>query len=338
MNLRIVILPAKVLADGTHKIRIAISHKGQTRYFVTRFIVPGPEYLHDGQVVGLNNASYINQQLRIRMSKIYAICDRAKDIEYYTCSQLVQYIEDAESNAGPKSIHDIGERFLTTRRTAYKEGTLRLYRDAIAYFEMFFGKNEWSGVSMDFGLVFKYRINPLISFVPEFNLGISYFMEEIEGSEDYDFLWGAYKVNDTRTLININVPLAIRLTVPFVYLEAGARLNLNLSTSHDYEYTDRDGNNLQYYDWEDDEYKNVTRKAEDEWKVKTFIPSIMAGLGTTILINGHECDFGVRVFFDMNGIEEKDKFVIEDDRSDRIKVVKDETKIYSIQFVFNYFF
>ena len=203
---------------------------------------------------------------------------------------------------------------------------------------MFFGKNEWSGVSMDFGLVFKYRINPLISFVPEFNLGISYFMEEIEGSEDYDFLWGAYKVNDTRTLININVPLAIRLTVPFVYLEAGARLNLNLSTSHDYEYTDRDGNNLQYYDWEDDEYKNVTRKAEDEWKVKTFIPSIMAGLGTTILINGHECDFGVRVFFDMNGIEEKDKFVIEDDRSDRIKVVKDETKIYSIQFVFNYFF
>ena len=141
MNLRIVILPAKVLADGTHKIRIAISHKGQTRYFVTRFIVPGPEYLHDGQVVGLNNASYINQQLRIRMSKIYAICDRAKDIEYYTCSQLVQYIEDAESNAGPKSIHDIGERFLTTRRTAYKEGTLRLYRYAIAYFEMFFGSD-----------------------------------------------------------------------------------------------------------------------------------------------------------------------------------------------------
>ena len=92
MNLRIVILPAKVLADGTHKIRIAISHKGQTRYFVTRFIVPGPEYLHDGQVVGLNNASYINQQLRIRMSKIYAICDQATDIEYYTCSQLVQYM------------------------------------------------------------------------------------------------------------------------------------------------------------------------------------------------------------------------------------------------------
>lgn len=141
MNLRLVILPAKVLADGTHKIRIAISHKGQTRYFVTRFIVPGPECLCGGQVVGVNNASYINQQLRIRMSKIYAICDRATDIEYYSCSQLVQYIEDAESCTGPKSIHDIAEKFLTLRMTAYKDSTIKLYKDAIAYFEMFFGSD-----------------------------------------------------------------------------------------------------------------------------------------------------------------------------------------------------
>ena len=141
MNLRVVLLPAKVLADGSHKVRIAISHKGQTRYFVTRHVVPGLENLVNGQVVGVNNASYINQQLRIRMNKIYSICDAAKDIEYYTCSQLVQYIEDAEGNAGPKSIHDIGEKFLTTRRNQYREGTLRLYRDALYYFEMFFGSD-----------------------------------------------------------------------------------------------------------------------------------------------------------------------------------------------------
>lgn len=141
MNLRVVLLPAKVLADGTHKVRIAISHKGQTRYFVTRYVVPGLGNLVNGQVVGVNNASYINQQLRIRMNKIYSICDTAKDIEYYTCSQLVQYIEEAEGNSGPKSIHDIGEKFLTTRRNQYKEGTLKLYRDALCYFEMFFGSD-----------------------------------------------------------------------------------------------------------------------------------------------------------------------------------------------------
>lgn len=141
MNLRVVVVPAKVLADGTHKVRIAISHKGQTRYFVTRFVVPSPDNIINGQVVGVNNASYINQQLRIRMTKIYSICDQAEDIDYYTCSQLVQFIEDAEDNAGPKNIHEIGEKFLITRRNAYKEGTLRLYRDALTYFEMFFGSD-----------------------------------------------------------------------------------------------------------------------------------------------------------------------------------------------------
>ncbi|MGM9693098.1 MAG: phage integrase SAM-like domain-containing protein, partial [Alloprevotella sp.] len=65
----------------------------------------------------------------------------AKDIEYYTCSQLVQYIEEEEGNSGPKSIHDIGEKFLTTRRNQYKDGTLKLYRDALCYFEMFFGSD-----------------------------------------------------------------------------------------------------------------------------------------------------------------------------------------------------
>lgn len=75
------------------------------------------------------------------MNKIYLICDIAKDIEYYTCSQLVQYIGDAEGNAGPKSIHDIGKKFLTTRRNQYREGTLKLYRDSIFYFEMFFSSD-----------------------------------------------------------------------------------------------------------------------------------------------------------------------------------------------------
>lgn len=139
MNLRVVVLPAKVLADGTHKVRIAISHKGQTRYFVTRFVVPSPNNIINGQVVGINNASYINQQLRIRMMKIYSICDKTEDIEYYTCSQLVQYIEDAEANAGPKSVHEIWEKFQITRKNSYKASTLKLYLDAITSFEMFFG-------------------------------------------------------------------------------------------------------------------------------------------------------------------------------------------------------
>lgn len=141
MNLRVVILPAKVLADGTHKVRIAMSHKRQTRYFVTRFVVPSPNNIINGQVVGVNNASYINQQLRIRMSKIYTICDQAKDIEYLSCSQLMQFIENAEQDAKPKSIHEIGERLLATKKSSSKNKTLILYRDALNVFESYFGSD-----------------------------------------------------------------------------------------------------------------------------------------------------------------------------------------------------
>lgn len=201
-----------------------------------------------------------------------------------------------------------------------------------------FEENEWGGLSWDIGLVLKYRLNPLISFVPEVNLGVYYLSEEIKGSEAYDTYWKWYKVNDTRTLVNLNVPLALRLTVPYVYLEAGARLNFNFVTSHDYEYTDENGNALEYYDREDGEYKKATQKADDEWKVKTFIPSLMAGLGTTFLVNGHECDLGVRVFWDLIGIEDKDKLFYEVDDTRYLKVVEDTSKLFSVQFVFNYFF
>lgn len=201
-----------------------------------------------------------------------------------------------------------------------------------------FGKNEWGGLSFDLGIVLKYRLNPLISFVPEINFGVSYFSEEIKGSEGYDSYWKWYKVNDTRTLVNFNIPLALRLNVPFVYLEAGARLNLNFVTSHDYEYTDENGNALQYYDREEGEYKNVTRKADDEWEVKTFVPSLMAGLGTTFLINGHEVDLGIRAFWDLTAIEEHDKLFYETDDSRYLKAVDVGSKIFSIQFVLNYFF
>lgn len=141
MNLRVVILPAKILANGTHKVRIAISHRGQTRYIVTRFIVPSEDCLRNGIIVGVNNASYINQQLRIRMNRIYSICDKATDLDYLTCSQLVQYIEDKESNAGPKSIHDIGQRFLEMKKATHSKGTVKLYIDALNSFERFFGSD-----------------------------------------------------------------------------------------------------------------------------------------------------------------------------------------------------
>lgn len=138
MILRPVILPAKVLANGSHRIRIAISHNGQTRYFMTRFTVPSPSNLRNGQVVGVNDASYINQQLRIRMNNIYRICDSCTDIEYYTCSQLVAYISKTEEGKRTNTLKEITDHLLLTKAQS-REGTQRMYREALSVIMQFFG-------------------------------------------------------------------------------------------------------------------------------------------------------------------------------------------------------
>lgn len=93
MNLRIVILKAKQRADGSNKIRIAVSHNSTTRYIPTRFVVDGERNLRNGVVVNMANAAYINQQLRTQLNKIYTIFDSLEDRDAYTCSQLIKVIK-----------------------------------------------------------------------------------------------------------------------------------------------------------------------------------------------------------------------------------------------------
>lgn len=203
-----------------------------------------------------------------------------------------------------------------------------------------YGDNEWIGVSGDIGLILKFPLNPILSFVPELNFGMAYLSEEIKDAGGDDYFWGEYKVNDAKTLYNINIPLMLRLQAPYVYLEGGVRLSFNIDTDHEYEYTDKDGNPLKYYDYDDDDYKMVKRDAEDEWKVKTFIPSIVAGLGTTFLASGLQCDLGLRFIWDLRGIEENDKeiYAMENKKLRIAKVIENESNLFAIQLVLNMFF
>jgi hypothetical protein len=130
-----------------------------------------------------------------------------------------------------------------------------------------YGDNEWIGVSGDIGLILKFPLNPILSFVPELNFGMAYLSEEIKDAGGDDYFWGEYKVNDAKTLYNINIPLMLRLHTSYVYLEGGIRLSFNFDTDHEYEYTDEDGTPLQYYDDKDGEIKTVKRDAEDECRL-----------------------------------------------------------------------
>lgn len=139
MNLRVVLLPAKVLADGSHKVRIAISHNGNTRYFVTRFIVPSEKNLVNGNVVGVPNAAYINNQLRLKMSKIYQVYDSMENTDYYSCSQLLAMIEDKLGGTKPMTLHELGKEYIKVRRSSVASGTVYIYERGLAEIDAFFG-------------------------------------------------------------------------------------------------------------------------------------------------------------------------------------------------------
>lgn len=142
MNIRIVILPLKVLADGTHKLRIAVSHNSQTRYIPTRFTIPSPKNLKNGNVVGVPNAQYINLQLRTRMNDFYKACDELENIDYYTCAQLVNMLtKRAENATGPKSAEEIAEDMLKNRTYAWSKSTISGFKQGMRRFYEHFGKD-----------------------------------------------------------------------------------------------------------------------------------------------------------------------------------------------------
>lgn len=141
MKLKVTILPAKILTDGTHRIRIAMSHRGNTRYFMTRFVVPSPKNVSGGQVIGVPNANYMNQRLLQKMTEIYKVYDQLEDADYYTCSQLLAIIEDKIKGGEPKTLFSIIEEFGENKKHGVSPGTMRIFSFAVKKFREFFASN-----------------------------------------------------------------------------------------------------------------------------------------------------------------------------------------------------
>lgn len=63
-NIRAIIVPAKVLKGGKHKVRIAVAHNSKTRYIVTDIIIDSDKEFKDGRIVKRPDAAIMNTKLR----------------------------------------------------------------------------------------------------------------------------------------------------------------------------------------------------------------------------------------------------------------------------------
>lgn len=95
-NLLPTIVPAKMLSNKSHKLRIALSHNGETRYFVTDIIINSLSEFKSGQIVKRPDAQYLNTKLRKLLDRYQNALDTIECQECMTCSQLTEQIKNVK--------------------------------------------------------------------------------------------------------------------------------------------------------------------------------------------------------------------------------------------------
>lgn len=103
-TIKLTIFKAKALKDGKHKIRIAVCHKQETCYIVTRFIIDNLSQFKNGQVVKRPDAAMINIKLRGLLNEYQEKLDAIKSPSIYTCRQIKDILVAGLNEQNNKSL------------------------------------------------------------------------------------------------------------------------------------------------------------------------------------------------------------------------------------------
>lgn len=133
---RIVVLSAKVLIDGKHKLRVSISHNGDTRYIPTQYTIDSEKNLNEGQVVGMGNAGYINNQLRKLLIQYQEMYDSLDNPDMYTCAQLIKVLK-TKNNTRHKTLNEIYDEYSVRLDMEDKAKTKATYKAAKEHYIKF---------------------------------------------------------------------------------------------------------------------------------------------------------------------------------------------------------
>lgn len=137
----IVIVPTKRLANGKHRIRIAVAHQAQTRYIATPFILDSISQLKKGRVVRHENAAQINLCLQRTINEYILILSSIKHANQLTCTQLIHSIQEDERKKY-LTFDVIAKEFLSTLQSESRIKSYKLYKTAISHFNRFLKKEH----------------------------------------------------------------------------------------------------------------------------------------------------------------------------------------------------
>ena len=138
-NLFITIVPTKVLANGQHKIRIAVSHNWDTRYITTNIVIDSVNEFKNGKIVKRPDKDLLNAKLKRIYDTYYERCESIEYADSLTCTQLIKIITSPINGEQHRKFEDIVEEFLSQIDKDDRGKTHKLYKLAAKHFIQFTG-------------------------------------------------------------------------------------------------------------------------------------------------------------------------------------------------------
>lgn len=93
-----VVVRAKQLSNGKHKVRIAVAHNGETRYIATDIIIDSDKEFKNGAIVKRFDAAALNTKLRGLLQSTQNSIDNTEYCEALSCSELVTLIKQGNKS------------------------------------------------------------------------------------------------------------------------------------------------------------------------------------------------------------------------------------------------
>lgn len=141
-NFTLVLVPAKIMKNGCHNIRIAVTHNAETRYIVTGILVDTVSEFKNGKIIKRPDKDALNLKLR-KILNMYE--ERAEQIQYIdvlSCSQLVQMLKGPAIGEKHRTFADIADEYLSQIDEEDRAKSHKLYKLAVNKYLSYAGEQS----------------------------------------------------------------------------------------------------------------------------------------------------------------------------------------------------
>jgi hypothetical protein len=120
-TIKLAILKHTQAKDGSYKIRIAIGHKQETHYIITRYRVTKWSNFQNGIVINQPDANYINVKLRSLLNDYDTRLDNIPNLGDLTCGQLRDRLRDMPSSISSATIQGVADEYTAILRKEHRD-------------------------------------------------------------------------------------------------------------------------------------------------------------------------------------------------------------------------